>query len=136
MLKNKWKELLVITQIESLYQLHTTSFHYNKYQLRKGRGGERICSFSFNMLFHILHISLTIFLPLKTYQVPFSFCLLASTLHLYEFSLAYYSTYLHKQKNWNWWKSFSTLCAAPLCCARHLVFLQTSLEEWRKPTRT
>lgn len=58
MLKNKWKELLVITQIESLYQLYTTSFHYNKYQLRKGRGGVRgfavflsICS-STSFIFH------------------------------------------------------------------------------------
>ena len=47
MLKNKWKELLVITQIESLYQLYTTSFHYNKYQLRKGRGGWEDLQFFF-----------------------------------------------------------------------------------------
>lgn len=117
MLKNKWKELLVITQIESLYQLYTTSFHYNKYQLRKGRGGERICSFSFNMLFHILHISLTIFLPLKTYQVPFSFCLLASTLHLYEFSL---TVHIYTNKRIEIGEKVSLPCVPLLCVVQDI----------------
>lgn len=134
MLKNKWKELLVITQIESLYQLHTTSFHYNKYQLIKGRGGGEDLQFFFQ--YALPHPSYFIDNFSSTQNISSAIFILPTCLHFAPVRVLSYSTYLYKQKNWNWWKSFSTLCAAPLCCARHLVFLQTSLEEWRKPTRT